>query len=144
MVFRALFTTVICLCLTGCSYVYDVLAVVQDGRLTFTADEDCVTMVEVRAEGGEVAQPGAGDDRHLTELGTFWYQQTEFADRCKNTFPLAYGKKFEGTLTDRLGAVSAKPLLREVIFTISTSSGSTGYGSGRFIIHSDGSVANLN
>ena len=143
MLFRTISLAVACLCLNGCSYVYNVLAEVQDGRLTFAADEDCVTMVEVRADGDEVTQTDAGDDPTRVAYGTFWYQHVDFADRCRNVFPLTYGVEFEGTLTESLGAVAAKPLVREVIYTVNTSTGSTGYGEGRFIIHEDGSVENL-
>jgi hypothetical protein len=37
----------------------------------------------------------------------------------------------------------AKPLQRGVIYQISTTTGATGYGGGRFVIQSDGRVVNM-
>ena len=143
MLRRKLSIAVVCLSLNGCSYVYDVLAAVQDGRLTFIADEGCVRQIEVRAEGDEVAQASAGDDQTRVSHGTFWFESIEHKDRCENRFPITYGMDLIGAQQEGLGHVAAKPLLREVIYLVNTTTGSTGYGGGRFIIHADGTIENL-
>ena len=131
---------------SGCSYSYDVSAKVSNGRLVFDANPqwggDCVRRVEVSSEEG-----GAG---------TVWEQSISFDDGCKNKFPIAYGKPLRGhpQVYDSGGvpdamvgtsapSVAAKKLRAGVIYTVSTGTGATGYGCGRFRIGSDGRVENL-
>jgi len=134
------------LTLSGCSYSYDVQAKVSDGRLVFDANPqwgaDCVRRVEVRSDDGSA--------------GTVWDQSISPDDGCENKFPLAYGVPLRGEphvydsggVPDAMAgtpapSVAAKKLRTGVIYTVSTTTGTTGYGCGRFRIGSDGRVENL-
>jgi len=138
------FVPILCiLTLSGCSYPYDVQAKVSDRRLVFDANPqwgaDCVRRVEVRSEEGN------GE--------TVWEQSISHADGCENKFPIAYGVPLRGhpLVYDSGGvpdamvgthapAVAAKKLRAGVIYTVSTTTGATGYGCGRFRIGPDGRV----
>ena len=143
---RASVSVLCILGLSGCSYSYDVRASVTDGRLAFDANPqwgaDCVRHVAVTAEEGETR--------------TVWEQSISHDDRCENKFPIAYGAPLRGHLHvyDSGGvpdamvgkpapSVAAKRLRAGVIYTVSTTTGATGYGCGRFRIGSDGRVENL-
>ena len=134
------------LALPGCSYSYDVQARVEDGRLVFDANPqwgaDCVRDVEVRAEEQDV--------------GTVWEQSISHADTCENKFPIVYGEPLTGRpyiygsggVPDAMvgtpaPSVAAKKLRAGVIYTVSTTTGATGYGCGRFRIGSNRQVQNL-
>jgi len=134
------------LTLCGCSYSYDVQARVSDGRLVFEANPqwgaDCVRHVEVRSEENSAA--------------VVWEQTIAFDDGCENKFPIAYGVLLRGhphvydsggvpnmMVGTRAPSVAAKMLRAGVIFTVSTTTGATGYGCGRFRIGPDRQVENL-
>jgi hypothetical protein len=134
------------LTLSGCSYAYDVQARVVDGRLMFDANPqwgaDCVNEIEVRAEDKD-------------EGATLWEQSASYAG-CEKRFPLAYdellkGSVFEyntsGALNERARtlaiAVAPKPMRAGVVYRVLTTTGSTGYGCGRFRISPDRKVQNL-
>lgn len=142
---RAAVPVLCTLTLCGCSYSYDVQARVSDGRLIFEVNPqwgaDCVRRVEVRSEekGGEAV----------------WEQTVSFDDGCENKFPIAYGVPLRGRphvydsgapdvmVGTAAPSVAAKKLLAGVICTVSTTTGATGYGCGRFRIGSDRQVENL-
>ena len=132
--------------LSGCSYSYGVRAGVSNGRVVFDANPqwgaDCVRHVEVRSE-----ENGAG---------TIWEQTISFDDGCENEFPVTYGVPLRGRphaygsagvpgamMGTPASSVAAKKLRAGIIYTVSTTTGATGYGCGRFRIGSDGRVENL-
>jgi hypothetical protein len=135
--------------LSSCSYGYDLLAVAQGGRLAFVVKRSsdhhpsCVREIEVNAEGDVKAQPGHGDDVSRVGYGTFWFESVDYSDACANRFPLFYGAPLKGRHQQTLGSVNAKPLRPEVIYDVSSTTGATGYGQGRFVIHANGHIENL-
>ena len=147
---RAAATILCMLALSGCSYTYDVQARVVDGRLMFDANPqwgaDCVRRVEVTPES----------DEGLAGKGVIWEQSISYDDACENRFPIAYGKPLSGRphvydsggVPDAMvgtpaSSVAAKKLRTGVIYTVSTTTGATGYGCGRFRIGSNREVQNL-
>lgn len=146
----ALPTLAMPLALAGCSYSYDLKAVVIGGRLAFVVDSksnhapSCFNAVEVIAHGGVRAEASPGDDTSRVRYGTFWNQRLDYG--CVDGFPLFYGQHFKGKpnpLGQGPDSVSAKPLKVGVIYEISTTSGATGYGSGAFKILPDHRVVNV-
>lgn len=144
--FRAVVPILCTLALSGCSYSYDVQAGFSDGRLTFDANPqwgaDCLRRVEVTLEerGGE----------------TVWEQSISHDDGCENQFPISYGEPLRGrahvyesggAAVAMIGApaplIAAKRLRIGVIYTVSTTTGATGYGCGRFRIEPNRKVQNL-
>ena len=99
--------------------------------------------IAVEAEGPTKAQVEKGDDASRVGYGTFWFETVSYDDPCANRFPLPYGARLKGEHQNDSGIVKAKPLLREVVYEVTTTTGATGYGGGRFIIHADGRVENL-
>ena len=135
--------------LSSCAYAYDILAVARDGRLVFIVNPasskspSCLRRIEVVAERPAKAQAEAGDDAERVGYGTFWFESLSYDDNCANSFPLAYGAELKGERQRDRGVVKAKPLLREVVYDVSSTTGATGYGAGRFIIHANGRIENL-
>ena len=133
------------LLLSGCSYAYDVKTKVVDGRLTFDADpqwgSDCIRQVTIEAETGE----------------TVWQQSISHEDGCANTFPIIYGISLQGEQLiveannlipenvrgQAAPIVAPKPLQLNTTYLISTTTGSTGYGCGRFRLLEDRKVESL-
>ena len=121
--------------LGSCSYLYDVVAVLQDGRVAFAVAPDsrqqpeCLRRVEVVAE--EQSQ-------------TVWRESVSHEDACANRFPLVYGQRLSGQ-HQQGGSPDTSPqsLQRGIVYEIVTTSGSTGYGGGRFVIRADGGIENL-
>jgi len=122
------------LALSGCSYSYDVVASVRDGRLVLMIDPSspqkpsCLRRVEIIPKDGR---------------NPVWEESVGYDDDCANRFPLPYGTRLKGQHQEGQGVVQAQQLRRGVIYDISTTTGATGYGGGRFIVHSNGSVENL-
>ncbi|WP_133496654.1 hypothetical protein [Stakelama pacifica] len=149
------------LMLCSCSYVYDVTVSMSHGRLIFDANPqwfaDCVRVVSVTADDDSVrATAASGDDEDLVRTGTFLRQSISHDDGCKNHFPIAYGYTLKGRAHvydnggvpadmagQRAPSVAPKPLHTGVAYTVSTVTGATGYGCGRFIIRQDRTVENL-
>jgi hypothetical protein len=135
--------------LSSCSYQYELLALARDGRLAFIVDPtsdhrpSCLRDVEVIAEGHAKATPTTGDDTSRVGYGTFWFESVSYDDACANHFPLAYGRNLSGEHQQDRGIVRAKPLQHEVVYDVMTTTGATGYGAGRFVIHRDGRIENL-
>lgn len=135
--------------LSGCSYVYDVIAVAHDGRLAFIIDPasdqrpSCLRLIEVTTERQPKAQAEEGDDTSRVSDGVIWFESVSYDDDCANRFPLYYGFTLKGEHQQDRAMVKAKPLLREVVYNVSTTTGATGYGGGRFVIHANGRIENL-
>ena len=131
--------------LSGCSYVYDVGVKVIAGQVTFDANPqwgaDCIREVTVEADSGEVV----------------WQQSISHEDACANTFPITYGVPLEGERLiypsntslpeDVRGqpakSVAPKSLQPDTTYWVRTTTGSTGYGCGRFRVLEDQAVESL-
>ena len=154
------------LTLSGCSYSYDILAVVIGGRLAFMVDPrserspDCLNAIEVQTDEEANATPEPGDDFTRVAYGTYWYQRASY--KCKTPFPIFYGSALKGGPPEDSGVVEnlpasedetgmlarpdfvkPKPLRVGVVYRISTTTGSTGYGGGAFRIRPNRTVENL-
>jgi hypothetical protein len=136
--------------LSGCSYAYDVLATVIDGRLAFIVDPqspnaaDCINHIEVVTDEREVAPAATGDDPVRTGYGTYWYEVASYD--CENPFPVFYGSALRGGPPENWESpdhVKPKPLKIGVVYEVSTTTGATGYGGGRFRIRPNRTVENL-
>lgn len=120
--------------LGGCSYSYDLIAAVRNGKIVIDVDPSssqhppCLRRIEVSAE----------DARE-----TIWQESVSHDDDCANQFPLPYGNRLLGTHQPDSEEVAAKPLQRDTIYEVTATTGATGYGGGRFIVHADGTVENL-
>lgn len=138
-----------CMALSGCSYEYGILAVAGGGQLTFLVDPksykepSCLRQIEVIADNDARAKPEPGDDTSRVGYGTFWFESVSYDDDCANRFPLSYGATLKGQRQADTEHVKPKPLLREVVYEIATTTGATGYGGGRFLIRANGQVENL-
>ena len=136
--------------LTSCAYKYQLLAVSQGGRLAFIVSPksdhrpSCLRYVEVLADDGAKAktEPEPGDDKSRVGYGTYWFESVDYDDACANRFPILYGTNLSGR-HQQYGSVKAKALRREVVYVVSTTTGATGYGGGRFVIHANGHIENL-
>lgn len=121
--------------LGGCSYEYELLGVVRDGRIVFVIDPKstsaptCLRRIEVSAEG---------------ERTSIWRDSVDYDDDCANKFPIPFGSKLKGRHQPEWPTIESKPLERGVIYEVLTTTGATGYGSGRFLINASGQVVNLN
>ena len=145
--------------LGSCSYSYKLLAVVIDGRLAFVVDPssrrdaECIDGITVEAAAGETATAKAGpaDDARLVARGIFW--QESMKEPCQNQFPVFYGQPLKGErlvhgedmpdfIADEVRyVVEAKPLRVNVVYEVSTTSGS-GYGRVWFRITPHRSIEN--
>ncbi|MDI1295760.1 MAG: hypothetical protein PSY12_07720 [bacterium] len=138
--------------LTGCSYVYDLKAIVIGGRLAFIVSPsslrgaDCIRGIDVSADAEVRATPAVGDDQKLVKNGSFW-TQTTVVEACLNPFPIIYGTSLRGEPFvhngQPIGVVRAKPLQVGVVYQVQTSSSGSGYGGGRFRILPNRHVENL-
>lgn len=88
----------------------------------------CLRLIEVSAED---------------ETEAAWEESVSYDDDCANKFPLSYGNHLRGKHQPDSGEVVARPLQRETIYEVNATTGATGYGTGRFIIHGGGKVENL-
>lgn len=134
MVLRVLILLLSTIILSGCSYVYDVIATLENGQITFSIDPrsrskpSCLSRIEVTAE----------DDR-----GSAWLASVSYDDHCANKFPIKYGSRFEGQPQPEWPTIRAKPIRPGIIYEVTTTTGATGYGWGRFIIKTNGQLVNL-
>ena len=130
---------------SGCSYTYDLNTTIIDGQLLFDANPDwgadCIRQITIEAESGEL----------------IWQQSVSHEDSCANTFPITYGVPLEGerliypantSLPEQIRGqpapmVSPKPLQPDTIYRVHTTTGSTGYGCGRFRLLEDRSIESL-
>ncbi|MGI8405690.1 MAG: hypothetical protein ACR2OE_13175 [Thermomicrobiales bacterium] len=122
------------LALSSCSYSYGVLATVRNGRVVFIVDPassqqpSCLRRIEVIAE---------------YERDPIWEESVSYDDDCENKFPLPYGARLEGQHQQNQKMADAKPLRRGITYEVSTTTGATGYGGGRFVVRPDGRLENL-
>jgi hypothetical protein len=120
--------------LGGCSYSYDLIAGVRDGQIVIDVDPSssqhpkCLRRIEVSSEDESEAS---------------WLESVDYDDDCANRFPLPYGHRLRGKHQLDRKEVAAKPLRPETIYEVTATTGATGYGGGRFIVHADGRVENL-
>lgn len=133
------------LSLSGCSYSYEVHARVANGRLMFDANPqwgaDCVREVKLTV----------GADVVWAKTEVLWQQSVSHDDSCDNRFPIVYGELLRGRNyvypKDMAGkpasSVAAKKLRTGVVYMISTTTGATGYGCGRFRINANREVQNF-
>ncbi|UNK78760.1 hypothetical protein MNQ96_14565 [Sphingopyxis granuli] len=135
--------------LGSCSYVYDLKAVMINGRVAFVVDPgsarqpDCVRSIYVEAGYGEPkVGPVKGDNAKLVvNGGVYWWDFRETAS-CDNPFPIFYGDELKGELSEVVGYVAPKPLLVDVMYVAGTESRGSGYGTARFKIRADGKIEN--
>jgi hypothetical protein len=138
--------------LGGCSYTYDILATMIDGRLTFIVDPDsrskpsaCLTTIIVSAQDRErrvEAEPG--ENNGLVNAGVVWWNSVGY--ECETRFPVTYGVPLAGeprTPEQVEREVAAKQLTPGVIYEVTATAGATGYGGGRFRLTGNGTVENL-
>lgn len=140
------------LALSGCSYVYDLLAVVIDGRLAFVVDPhsrrhpECIQSIHVLTDEPVRARPTLSDDKRLVANGVFWWKDTAI-DACPNPFPVFYGVQLKGKpfvyQGGSTGSVDAKPLRIGVVYEVDAVSSGSGIGGGRFRILPNRRVENL-
>lgn len=120
--------------LEGCSYRYDLIAAVRNGQIVIDVDPSssrhpaCLRRIEV----------SANDERKAA-----WLESVSYDDDCANKFPLPYGYRLRGKHQPDSREVAAKPLRREIVYEVTATTGATGYGGGRFIVHADGRLENL-
>ncbi len=68
--------------LTGCSYSYDLKAIVLNGRLAFVVDPesrskaDCIRSINVSSDDDTSAVASKNNDRNLVDNGVFWWKDT--------------------------------------------------------------------
>lgn len=140
------------LLLGGCSYAYDILATMIDGRLTFIVDPNsrtkpssCLTTIIVSAQDRERrVEADPGDDAELVNAGVVWWNSVGYD--CRTRFPVTYGVPLAGEPTSAEQAgheVEAKQLAPGVIYEVTATAGATGYGGGRFRLTGNGTVENL-
>ena len=73
-----------------------------------------------------------------------WFDRASYD--CKNPFPIFYGESLKGGPPEsgpQYAIINAKPLKVGIIYSVSTTTGATGYGGGRFRLRPDGAVENL-
>jgi hypothetical protein len=139
------------LLLSGCSYSYELIAKVIDGRIAFVVDPKsghqpgCINEIEVQTDDAVHASPAPGDDRDRIGYGTFWFEVAGY--ECATEFPVFYGAPLKGgppeSGKEDLGMVKPKPLKVGVVYHVNTTTGATGYGGGAFRIRADGIVENV-
>ena len=120
--------------LGSCSYSYDLIAAIRNGQIVIDVDPAasqhpaCLRRIEVSAE----------DSREAA-----WLESVSYNEDCANKFPLPYGYRLRGKHLPDSREVAAKPLRREIVYEVNATTGATGYGGGRFVIHADGRLENL-
>ncbi len=137
------------LSLGACSYTYDLRAVVKGGQVIFEvasdskSQPDCLRQIAVEIDERTAISPAPGDDPTRTGYGTVWYDSVDYDEACANAFPMQYGANLKGRKQTDRGLVSPKPLKVGVVYVVSSTTGATGYGGGRFILHANGRIENL-
>lgn len=139
--------TLVCLLgLSGCSYGFDVRAVMIEGRLAFVADgatrgqAKCVSHIQVLPEDYPAGRDGESTEA-WAERAYAWNDYGGYD--CDDRFPIFYGAPLKGQDEARWRDVVAKPLRVGVTYDVSAVAGATGYGGGQFRLLPDGGVENL-
>lgn len=143
-----LFAFACLLVLGGCSYGYEIEAVMIDGRLAFRPTPEagdrakCVSRVEVMP-----VEYAPFDER---EAHAAWARKTyAWLDHgghdCADGFPVFYGAALKGVGEGGALRVEVEPkaLRVGVIYSVNITAGATGHGYGRFRVRADGTVENL-
>jgi hypothetical protein len=151
MVLTRIAAVVCLLMLGGCSYSYDILAKMIDGRLTFVVSPNsfrkpasCLTMVMVAQDPQSDGQTGPNGEGEVGHEGIVWWD--EVGRECSTRFPVTYGVRLAGSprsLEAAARQIDAKPLRPGIIYEVHITSGSTGYGVGRFRLVPNGGVENI-
>ena len=119
--------------LGGCSYGYELEAVLLNGQVAFIVDPNsrsipsCFRHIEVSVVGGRNSQ---------------WRDSVDYEDACANKFPITYGARLKGRPQTDWPTIYAKPLQRGVFYEVITTTGATGYGGGRFSLDESGRITN--
>lgn len=139
------------LLLSGCSYTFDILATMVDGRLTFIVDpqsarkpSSCLTNISVTVDDRPSLPTTQSDDEaQAFEQGYAWWNAVGY--ECGTRFPITYGVPLVGEPRSEFAdiEVAARPLEPGVIYRVNATSGSTGYGEGRFKLSASGGVENV-
>lgn len=134
------------LTLAGCSYRYDVEAVMIDGRLAFVPNAasrgraKCVSHVMVMP----VQETRRADGESDAEWERRIYAWNDYAGYdCDDRFPIFYGQPLKGEGGPDRPDVASQPLRPGVVYEVLISAAATGYGGGRFRLSADGAVENL-
>jgi hypothetical protein len=120
--------------LGGCSYEYDLLAIVRDGQIVFIVDPkspsvpSCLRRIEVSAKGGR---------------SSVWRDSVDYTDAFANKFPIPFGANFNGRHQPEWPTIDAKPLQQGVVYEVTATTGATGYGIGHFSIDESGHIVNM-
>lgn len=137
------------LALGSCSYVYDLKAVMIDGRVAFVVapgsdrQPDCIRSIQVRADDGEPnAKPAEGDDAALVVNGGVYLSDSRDVGSCDNPFPIFYGVELKGKRFEGVGYVAPKPLLIDAVYEVDAQGRGSGYGTSWFKIRADGQIEN--
>lgn len=137
------------LSLSACSYSYDLRAVAKGGHVMFEvasdskSQPDCLRQIAVETDERTAISPAPGDDATRTGYGTVWHDSVDYDDACANAFPIQYGANLKGRKQADRGLVAPKRLNVGIVYVVSSTTGATGYGGGRFIVHADGRIQNL-
>ena len=133
--------------LDSCSYSYDIRAVARQGRIAFVVDPQsdhqpgCVRRVELSSD--DPMPTGASSNAQSIATDVLWMYSVDYDDACANRCPLAYGQALKGRHRPEDHRVGPRPLQFERIYEILTTTGATGYGGGRFVVHRNGHIENL-
>jgi hypothetical protein len=151
MVLKAIAALLLPFGMSGCSSVYDLRAVVLDGKVAFVptevdfrGDPDCIKFISVSANDGPPPTPEEGDTIGLVENGTYWYQSFAVTS-CENPFPVVYGESLAGPPfgENYPDVVKPKPLRVGVVYEVTTLSDGSAYGGGKFMINDQRKLVNL-
>ena len=151
MFYRPTAALFLILALSGCSSIYEVRAVIVDGKVAFVpaqtdiwGEPDCIYNIYVSAEEGPPETPQAGDSVGMVENGVYWHEGFAVTS-CENPFPIVYGDPLKGP-PFREGdgdRVKAKPLRVSVVYEVTTASQGSAYGGGKFMITNQRKIVNL-
>ncbi len=139
------------LALGSCSTTHELTAAIVDGRLAFLADgnwwsrPDCFYSIDVSTDEGSPAAPEPGDDTDRVASGTYWFY---WRNECANEYPVYYGQPLKGAPYRRedgseWGHVAPKPLSPHVVYSASTLSPASSYGTAYFRLDGKENVENL-
>lgn len=127
--------------MAGCSYTYEVQAVLVQGQVAFVpksrgwfeSTPRCVNAIIVSA-GFSRSSPLGSD--------VIW-ENYRTPSECANRFPIKYGLPLSGEHMVQISDRSARPLIAGVVYIVETQSEGSGYGTGRFTMTPQGRVQNL-
>ena len=97
---------------------------------------DCINAITVEEDDPNQDSDAVGEEH--------WYERASYD--CDNPFPIFYGVPLKGGPPEdgpQNANVKAKPIKLGVIYSVSTTTGATGYGDGRFRLNPDGTIQNL-